>query len=66
MGITDTIINLTIFVFVLIPFFLVVASPKVKGLGKLGWAVLVLFTSWVGYLAFFIVKSFMAQRIEKP
>lgn len=43
-------------VFALIPVLLVLASKRVQGGEKIGWALIVLFTSYLGY-GFFLVGT---------
>ena len=42
---------------VVLPFLLVLCSSRVRGYEKLGWALISLFLSWIGFAAFMIVQS---------
>ncbi|ATZ73009.1 hypothetical protein CWC33_04555 [Idiomarina sp. X4] len=57
-----------LFSLVFLPFLLTLFSKKVRGEMKLGWALLVLFTSWLGYAAFLLlapsVKEAHNRHIE--
>tara|TARA_B100002003_G_C13620075_1_gene318132 strand:- start:87 stop:299 length:213 start_codon:yes stop_codon:yes gene_type:complete len=41
----------------LIPLLLTGFSKRAKGAGKVGWLILVFFTSWIGYAVFLIVTQ---------
>lgn len=40
-----------------IPLILTGFSKRAKGAGKIGWLILVFFTSWIGYAVFLIVTQ---------
>ena len=40
-----------------IPLLLTGLSKRAKGAGKVGWLILVFFTSWIGYAVFLIVTQ---------
>ncbi len=51
--------------FLLIPFILTAFSTRAKGAGKLGWCILVFFTSWVGYGVFLVVTQVVRSGGER-
>ena len=59
--------NLTLFALVflvMLPPLLILCSSRAKGAEKVGWAILALFMSWVGYAAFLIIKSILSHQNE--
>lgn len=46
-----------ILLLIITPLFLTLLSKRSKGTSKIGWLILVLFTSWIGYCAFLIVTT---------
>ena len=49
---------------ILLPVLLTAFSSKASGSEKVGWVILVFFTSWLGFAAFLIVKSMSAKPNE--
>ncbi|MCL1074738.1 hypothetical protein [Shewanella dokdonensis] len=47
---------------VLAPLLLTVFSKRTKGAAKLGWAILVIVFSWVGYAIFLIATTYLNKN----
>ena len=56
---------LLIVVFPVIPLLLTAFSKRANGAQKVGWVILIVFTSWIGYAIFLIVTSFMNTQSQQ-